>query len=180
MDWYGELATLHPGPHAQWDGAASGSAARGPGLHPAPMTGRERGEKRGGALTQQLDTPRETVHVHQGPEWIGRADSVEEEHGSGIIDAVEDVALLVHPEGDDVALVGKLLGQCLGPETTLGHEVGAGILRQRVRVDARRVLAGEAQTQGTAPAALLPCDLVAQDGAVGEEGLNPVTPSPAS
>lgn len=62
------------------------------------------------SLTKQLDAPREAVDIHQGPERVGRADPVEEEHGGRVIDAVEHAALLVHPEGDDVALVCKLFG----------------------------------------------------------------------
>lgn len=122
---------------------------------------------------KQLDAPREAVDVHQGPERVSRADPAEEQHDSRVVDAVEDTTLLVHPESDDVALVGKLLRQRLGPEATLGHQVGAGVLGQRVRVDAGWVLAGEAQPQGPAPTALLLGDLqpdllVDEDRAVAE------------
>lgn len=116
------------------------------------------------ALTQQLDAPSEAINVHQGPEWVSRADSVEEEHDSRVVDAVEDSTFLVHPESDDVTFTGVLLRQGLGPEATLGHQVRAGVLGQRVRVDAGRVLACEAQPQGPAPAALLLGDLVAGGG----------------
>lgn len=111
------------------------------------------------ALTKQLDAPCEAVDVHQGPEWVGCADPIEEEHGGRVVDAVKHTALLVHPEGDDVALVGKFLRQRLGPEAALGDQVRAGILGQRVRVDAGGVLAREAQAQRPTPTALLLGDL---------------------
>lgn len=111
------------------------------------------------ALTKQLDAPCEAVDVHQGPERVGRADPIEEEHGGRVVDAVKHTALLVHPEGDDVALVGKFLGQRLGPEAALGDQVRAGVLGQRVRVDAGGVLACEAQAQRPTPTALLLGDL---------------------
>lgn len=129
------------------------------------------------ALTQQLDASSEAVDVHQGPEWVGRADPVEEEHGCRVVDAVEDTALLVHPEGDDVPLIGKLLRQRLGPEAALGHQVGAGILGQRVRVDAGRVLACEAQPQCPAPAALLLGDLGGRSMALDRPLAQPPLPS---
>lgn len=86
-------------------------------------------------------------------------DAAEEQHGAGAIDAVKHPTLLVHPKGDDIALIGQLLGQGLGPEAVLGDQIWAGILGQVVWVDAGRVLGGEAQTQGSAPAALLLSDL---------------------
>jgi len=57
--------------------------------------------------------------------------------------------------------VGKLLGQRLGPEAALGHQVRAGVLGQVLRVDPRRIFGGEAQAQRPAPAALLLSDLEA-------------------
>lgn len=132
------------------------------------------------ALTKQLDTPREAIHIHQGPEGVSRADPIEEEHGGGVVDSVEYTALLVHPESNDVALIGKLLGQRLGPEAALGHQVGAGVLGQRVGVDAGGVLAREAQAQRAAPAALLLGDLRGRGLASDSSPHPPAQPLPTS
>lgn len=104
---------------AKWEGSWTGSRAGEPGAARESevafklSTWRCALHLRGWreqSLTKQLDAPREAVDIHQGPERVGRADPVEEEHGSRVIDAVEHAALLVHPEGDDVALVCKLFG----------------------------------------------------------------------
>lgn len=106
-------------------------------------------------LTEQLDPPREAVDVDERPQGLGDVHTAEEQHGAGAVDPVEHSALLVHPEGDDGPLVGELLRQRLGPEAALRDQVRAGVLGQGVGVDPRRVLAGEAEPQGAAPAALL-------------------------
>lgn len=59
----------------------------------------------------------------------------EEQHGAGVIDSVEHPALFIHPEGDDVSLIGELLWQGFGPEAALGHQIRAGILGQGVWID---------------------------------------------
>ena len=110
-------------------------------------------------LTKQLDPSGEAVDVYESPQGFGDVHAAEEQHGAGVVDPVKHAALLVHPEGDDVSLVGELLGQSLGPEAALGHQVGAGVLGQGVWVDPRRVFAREAKPQGAAPAALLFGDL---------------------
>lgn len=129
------------------------------------------------ALTEQLDAPSEAIDVHEGPERVSRADPIEEEHGSRVVDAVEHAPLLVHPEGDDVALIGELFWQGLGPEAALGHQVRAGVLGQRAGVDAGRVLAREAQPQRPAPAALLRGDLGGR-GWASETAPSPARPPP--
>ncbi len=59
----------------------------------------------------------------------------EEQHRVGVVESVKHPALLVHPEGDDVSLVGELLRQGFSPEASLGDQVWAGVLRQSVWVD---------------------------------------------
>lgn len=90
-------------------------------------------------------------------------DPAEEQHGAGVVDSVKHSALLVHPEGDDISLVGKLLGQGFGPEAALGDQVRAGVLGQGVGVDPGRVFTCETKSQGTAPAALFFSDLGSTD-----------------
>lgn len=97
----------------------------------------------------------QAININEGPEGLGRADPAEEQHGTGLVNAVEDSPFLVHPKGDDVALVGKFLGQRLGPEATLRHQVRTSVLGKVVWVYSGGVFSGEAQTQSPTPAALL-------------------------
>lgn len=57
-------------------------------------------------LTEQLDSSSQAVDIDERPEGFGGAHTAEEQHGIGVVNAVEDAALLVHPEGDEVSLVG--------------------------------------------------------------------------
>lgn len=106
-------------------------------------------------LTEQLYSSGQAINIDKGPEGLCCAHPAEEQHRTGAIDAVEDSALLVHPKGNNVSLIGELLRQCLGPKSTLGYQVGAGILGQVVWVYSGGVFGGEAQAQSSAPAALL-------------------------
>lgn len=85
--------------------------------------------------------------------------TAEEQHWSGVVDSIKHSALFVHPERDNISLVGELLWQRLCPEATLGDQVWAGVLRQGVWVDPRWVFGRETKTQSTTPAALLFSDL---------------------
>lgn len=85
--------------------------------------------------------------------------AAEEQHWARVVDSVKHPALPVHPEGDDVSLVGELFWQGLCPETALGDQVWAGVLWQGVWVDPRWVFGCKTKTQCTAPAALLFSDL---------------------
>lgn len=113
-------------------------------------------------LTQELHSTGEPVDVDQGPERLCCPHATEEEHGSRVIDPVENPALLVHPEGNDVSLVCKLFWQSLGPKPALGNQVRARVLWQSVRVNPRWVLGSKAESKSPAPATLLFSDLQRQ------------------
>lgn len=93
-----------------------------------------------------MDPPREAVDIYEGPQRLRYLHATEEEHRAAVVNSVKHSPLLVHPEGDDVSLVGELLRQGLGPEAALGDQVWAGILWQGVRVDPRRVLRCKTKT----------------------------------
>lgn len=106
-----------------------------------------------------MDPSREAIDVYESPQRFRDEHAAEEQHWAGVVDSIKHSALFVHPERDDVALVGQLLRQRLGPEATLGDQVRAGVLGQGVGVDPRWVFGCEAKAQGTTPAALLFSDL---------------------
>lgn len=77
-----------------------------------------------------------------------------EEDGLAVVDAVENPAVAVGPEGQHVVLQRQPLGQRLGPVARPRHQVRAGILGDVGGDQFARVQAGEAESEGSAPAAV--------------------------
>lgn len=104
-------------------------------------------------------SPCQTVHVDESPQRLRGPDATEKQHGAGVVDAIKHSPLLIHPEGNEVSFVCKLLRQGLGPEAALRDQVGAGVFGQAVGVDSRWVFRREAQAESSTPTALFFSDL---------------------
>lgn len=77
-----------------------------------------------------------------------------EEDGLAVVDAVEDPPMAVGPEGQHVVLQRQPFGQRLGPVARPGHQIRAGVLGDISGDQFTGVQAGEAEAEGSAPAAV--------------------------
>lgn len=114
-----------------------------------------------------------SIDIYECPERTRNFNTTVKQYWLLIINTVEDSPMAVNPEGQDIVSDSKPLWQSFGPVSGSGHQVRTGVLWYVVRAHLRRVVNGEAEAQGPAPAVvhghqLQPDLLVEVDGPVGE------------